>query len=160
MYGYRTATPIKGWIIRGDFIYLPPPWLFEADLQIHEHKNGHQSNLERLSVGFRPVQISKYPAFWGTVEALRCTKLPYILEKNDDVAGLGMGFQTILPLTGVFNGQARFSLAWLPLQSVLYKSMDLGWNIGSIGLRVGGIGLRTPEGRLFSSLTMDITKRW
>lgn len=159
-YGYDPGVE-GGWAGRVDLSARKGRWLGEADVQVLTDSD--QSTIGSsviVQAGWLPFRLRNVPDIWITTGLWSSSRIQGEVAGNRDRIGPTAGFQTILPLVGMDHGEVRFSMAYSPLEGALYKAMDVGWDVGPVGLRAGGTGLRTGYGRLYSAFTFEVCKRW
>jgi hypothetical protein len=159
-YGYDPGVN-GGWVGRLEFSFRKDRWLAQADIQILTDDNPSPLGASAIvQAGWLPVRMHNLPDIWVTTGIWSSPEIEADVQGDRDRLGPTVGFQTLLPLVGMDNGEVRFSLAYSPMEGALYKAMDVGWDVGPLGLRAGGTGLRTAYGRLFSAFSFEICHRW
>lgn len=159
-YGYDPDVQ-GGWIGRVDASLRRDRWLAQADVQfLSQEVSSFQGTSVIAQAGWLPMRSARWPEVWLTTGLWWSSRLDGKVQGDRDRFGPTVGFQTILALIGMDHGEVRFSMAYSPLEGALYKAMDVGWDVGPVGLRAGGTGLRTAYGRLYSAFTFEVCRRW
>ncbi len=159
-YGYDPGVE-GGWIGRVDLSLRKDRWLAQADVQIlTDDETSPVGASTIVQAGWLPVRMRNLPDLWLTAGVWSSSAIEADVRGNRDRLGPTVGFQTILPLVGMDHGEVRFSMAYSPMEGALHKAMDVGWDVGPVGLRAGGTGLRTAYGRLYSAFNFEVCKRW
>ncbi len=157
-YEQESSKQLKGSLGRVDIVHRHNNFWFEGDGQwIHAGAN-QNSPFFLGEAAYRVLDVHWLPEFW--ISASYIALQPFSpgnsatdLHLHDVGAGFTASFQTAY----LTEGMGNFSLRYYPRERVLYKSMQVGWDIGSHwGLSFGGLGIRVPAGRYYSAFVFAL----
>ncbi|HSQ42367.1 MAG TPA: hypothetical protein VLM37_08830 [Fibrobacteraceae bacterium] len=81
--------------------------------------------------------------------------------RNIDALEGGLGVTCDFRTAWLPHGYGNFSVYYYPRSGVLYKSIQVGWDIlPHFGLSFGGLGIRIADGRYDSSFVFSIRIRF
>ncbi len=127
----------------------------ECDLQARNFTK-EISPFAWIGGGYRVVNSPKAPAVWLTGSWIYSDQFEgESLPINRTISAPGVGFMFGMKGDWLRQCFTNFSMSYYPSEKALYKSMQLGWEIHKIGFSLGGLGIRVPEGRYFSSFTFS-----
>jgi len=146
--------------IRGDVLLTWRPILLQGDYTHMLFDEGSASVLHG-ALGYRIYSGTCFPDFYPLVGYLRTTALPLdSLAYNQAHSGPVVGGMMKMDLAWLFDGDASLVATYSPTEKAIYKNMKVGWTINQIGISVGGIGMRVPNGRFYSGFTLGLCYRW
>jgi hypothetical protein len=158
LYNYETANADK---FRSNLVRLNPVLMYndillEFDVQARD--------LEKTASpfiwgggGYRVMDYTNFPDIWlmGSYlysDVFDRNDLPF----NQVISSPGVGCMLGMKGRWLKKSFANFSMSYYPHHNALYKSMQLGWEIYKLGFSAGGIGIRIPEGRYYSSFVFSV----
>lgn len=162
IYDYEAPenTTIGHHVARVDATVYTGPWMVELDAQWIGVGHEDPSPFVDTVVGYRAYQGPRAPSLWITGDVAYYGSGPAGVLEGRPPLSPGVGIQLQMPLAHLEDGEARWALRWHPLTGLYYKSMHVGWKVGPIGLRIGGMGLRDQDGRLWSGFTTEVCLRF
>lgn len=129
---------------------------FELDFSMR-NPAGNFSPFLWSGVGYRVSRWKKAPDLWLTGSWLYSGDLR---AEGSITAGEynapGAGFMLGMKAHWLPKCFSSFAMSYCPTERCLYKSMQIGWEIHTIGFSVGGAGIRVPQGRLYSSFLFSL----
>lgn len=146
--------------IRGDLLLTWRPVLVQAD---YTHMLFEEASASVLhgALGYRIYSGTYSPDFYPLVGYLHSTELPLEgLAYNQAHSGPVVGGMIRMNLAWLFDGDASLAVTYSPAEDAIYKNMKVGWTIKHIGISVGGIGMRVPNGRFYSGFTFGLRYSW
>ncbi|MGI5864130.1 MAG: hypothetical protein ACOX6T_19040 [Myxococcales bacterium] len=156
-YAEPSLSQVNHHVLRFDGILHYRSVMLELDAQYQGVGEASPELFLEGSVGLRAYQGPRVPGTWLTVHLLRPGLLPAGTTTPEVLPGVGIQLQ--MPLRLLSRGEARFGVRWYPLAGLISKTMHVGWDIGPIGLRVGGLGLRDSSGRFYSGFAFELCLR-
>lgn len=142
---------LDGSLLRFNPVLFYKNAILECDIQARNSAR-KISPFALLGCGYRVLNIPKSPNIWLTGSWMYSSSYTgENLPINRTISGLGAGF--IIGIKGLWLRRcfANFSMSYYPSEKSFYKSMQIGWELYKIGFSTGGLGIRLPEGRYYSS---------
>lgn len=131
---------------------------FEMDAALRKPADTYSPFL-MSGVGYRVSRWRKAPDLWFTGSWLCSGNLH--VENAISSGGFnspGAGFMLGMKTHWLPKSFCSFAMSYYPPDRCLYKSMQLGWEIHTVGFSMGGAGIRVSQGRLYSSFLFSL--RW
>ena len=150
---------LKGNLIKADIVIEYKNLLVETDYQYIFFNEGNSHFLHN-SLGYKLYSGKFVPNTYVLASHIYSNKFPMeSLIYNLNHQGFGFGAMFRMKLA-ILNGDASFAVTYFPSEEIYYKNMQVGWEIKTIGLSVGGIGIRIPDGRFYSGFVFSLRYRW
>jgi len=162
IYNYEQigSSKIGADLLRGDLIITYKKLLFESDYQYFFVNNGKKYFFQN-SIGYRINAGNIFPQTYLHISYVEANRFPVDgLIYNKHHKGFGYGGLFNMDLEFLLNGDAAFAVTYFPSDRIFYKRMHVGWEIKTIGISVGGIGVRIPDGRYYSGFIFQLRYKW
>ncbi|MFC1628654.1 hypothetical protein ACFL3H_06020 [Gemmatimonadota bacterium] len=151
---------VKGKLLRADMMLLYRDFLFEADVQNISFDQGN-SRFLYTAVGYRIISEAPMPEVYLLAGYLSSERFPLEgLVYNKGHNGFGIGGMFRMEVETLLNSEASFAWTYFPQDGVSYKSMHVGWEIKKIGISIGGVGIRVPDGRFYGGYVFALRYKW
>ncbi|MFC2132671.1 hypothetical protein ACFLRG_02620 [Bacteroidota bacterium] len=160
-YEVNDVEKINGTIIRGDLTLRYNKLLFETDYQYFLMDEGNKM-FSHNSLGYNIISSKQFPKTYALVSHVFSNKFPMDeLIFNEEFNGFGFGALFSMDLENLIKGDASFAITYFPNEKIMYKNMQVSWDINVIGISIGGLGVRVvPDGRLYSAFTLSLRYKW
>jgi len=151
---------IKGKLLRVDSVLLYRDFLLEADAQNISFDQG-SSRFLYAAAGYRIISDAPMPDVYLLAGYLSSERFPLDgLVYNKGHNGFGMGGMFRMEVETLMNSEASFAWTFFPGDGVSNKSMHVGWEIKKIGISIGGVGIRVPDGRFYGGYVFALRYKW
>lgn len=147
------SLKLSGHLLRAEYVYTYGDYGATLDAQLLDAGQGDKAPFALAEASYRVLNQAWFPELWMGGAFLYADSLGQEgLLENLEMREPGLGM-TCAFHTGWFEkGYGNFSMRYFPKSQALYKSMQIGWNIlPHLGVSFGGLGIRIPEGRYYSS---------
>ena len=159
-YELNPSEKINGNLVRADVILTLKKFLFESDYQHIFVKNSDKYFVHN-SIGYKFFSGEYLPKTYVLVSHIYANKFPQDgLLYNENHRGFGFGGLFRMNIEYLLNGDASFAVTYFPSDKIFYKNMQVGWDLKVIGISVGGIGIRVPDGRYYSGFIFQLRHKW
>jgi hypothetical protein len=159
-YEVNDSEKINADLVRVNLILTLGRFLLESDYQ-YIFVGSQNTTFFHNSFGYAMYSGKYLPKTYALVSYIHAKEFPLNdLIYNKTHQGFGFGGMFRINLDVLLKGDANFTVTYFPSDRIFYKSMQVGWDFKFVGISVGGIGIRVPEGRLYSGFIFQLRYKW